>query len=64
MFRKDGADEFIRELVDYGDKDFTSTDYAYKDGKPWAIVQETKSSRDGKTTRPTAPAGVTMVSWW
>ena len=50
VFRKDGELKFIREEVDYGDKGYTSTDYAYKDGKPWAIVQENKSSRDAKPT--------------
>ena len=49
VFRKDGETQFILELVDYSDKSFTSTYYAYKDGKPWAIVQEAKPSRDGKT---------------
>ena len=50
LFRQDGEVKFIRELVDYGKDGFTSTDYAYKDGKPWAIVQQTKPSRDGKPT--------------
>ncbi|TAM00212.1 MAG: hypothetical protein EPN71_06825, partial [Rhodanobacter sp.] len=39
LFRQDGQVQFIRELVDYGKDGFTSTDYAYKDGKPWVIVQ-------------------------
>ncbi len=43
--------KFIRELVDYGDKGFTSTDYAYKDGKPWVVQQQKKSSQ---TARPTS----------
>lgn len=50
LFRQDGQVQFIRELVDYGKDGFTSTDYAYKDGKPWVIVQQTKPSRDGKPT--------------
>jgi putative lipoprotein len=52
VFRKDGKTEMILELVEYTEKgkDFTSTYYAYKDGKPWAIVQESKPSRDGKAT--------------
>jgi putative lipoprotein len=57
LFRQAGQVEFIRELVDYGDKGFTSTDYAYKDGKPWAIVQETKVSRDGK------PSAIDRAGW-
>jgi len=57
LFRQAGQVQFIRELVDYGDKGFTSTDYAYKDGKPWAVVQETKSSRDAK------PSSIDRAGW-
>lgn len=57
LFRQAGQIEFIRELVDRGDKGFTSTDYAYKDGKPWAIVQETKSGRDAK------PSATDRAGW-
>lgn len=51
VFRKDGQTAMILELVEYTEKgkNFTSTYYAYKDGKPWAIEQESKPSRDGKT---------------
>lgn len=48
VFREGGNVKFIREQVDYGDKGFTSTDYAYKDGKPWVVVQQKKSSKDAK----------------
>jgi putative lipoprotein len=57
LFRQDREVKFIRELVDYGDKGFTSTDYAFKDGKPWAIVQETKASRDAK------PSAIDRAGW-
>ncbi|HTH67670.1 MAG TPA: YbaY family lipoprotein [Rhodanobacter sp.] len=57
LFRQDREVKFIRELVDYGDKGFTSTDYAFKDGKPWAIVQETKSSSDAK------PSATDRAGW-
>jgi putative lipoprotein len=57
LFREAGQVKFIREEVDYGDKGYTSTDYAYKDGKPWAIVQETKSSRDAK------PSAIDRAGW-
>lgn len=57
LFRDAGQVAFIRELVDYGDKGFTSTDYAYKDGKPWAIVQETKANRDAK------PSAIDRAGW-
>ncbi|CAM5415607.1 hypothetical protein RLIN73S_07460 [Rhodanobacter lindaniclasticus] len=50
MFRQDGQIQFIRELVEYTKDGFTSTDYAYRDGKPWAIVQQHMASRDGKPT--------------
>jgi putative lipoprotein len=48
VFRQDGEVKFIRELVDYGDKGFTSTDFAYKGGKPWVVVQQKKASKDAK----------------
>lgn len=48
VFREAGEVKFIREQVDYGDKGFTTTDYAYKDGKPWVVVQQKKSSKDAK----------------
>ncbi len=50
LFRQDGQIHFIRELVEYTKDGFTNTDYAYKDGKPWAIVQQHMPSRDGKPT--------------
>jgi len=50
VFREAGEVKFIREEVDYGDKGFNSTDYAYKDGKPWVVVQQKKSSKDAKPT--------------
>jgi putative lipoprotein len=48
VFSKGNDVQFVRELVDYGDKGFTSTDFAYKGGKPWVIVQQKKSSKDAK----------------
>ncbi|HEV2682197.1 MAG TPA: YbaY family lipoprotein [Rhodanobacter sp.] len=57
LFRKDSVVQFIREEVDYGDKGYTSTDYAYKDGKPWAIVQETKPNHDAK------PSAIDRAGW-
>lgn len=42
---KDGV-EFVRQLVDHGDKgNYTSTDYAYKGGHPWVVVQETRAKK-------------------
>ncbi|MGA0588254.1 YbaY family lipoprotein [Dyella sp. KRB-257] len=57
VFRKDGQVQFIREQVDYGDKGFTETDYAYKAGKAWVAVQQKKSSKDAK------PNAIERVSW-
>lgn len=57
VFREGGEVAFIRELVDYGDKGFTSTDYAYKGGNLWAVVQQKKSSRDAK------PSSVDSAGW-
>jgi putative lipoprotein len=49
--------KFIRELVDYGDKGFTSTDYAYKNGKPWA------SCSRPRPTRMPSPAATDRAGW-
>jgi putative lipoprotein len=57
VFRQAGEVKFIRELVDYGDKGFTSTDYAYKDGKLWAAVQQKKSNKDAK------PSSTDSAGW-
>ena len=50
IFKKGNDVQFVRELVDYGDKGFTATDFAYKNGKPWVVIQEKKPSKDGKPT--------------
>jgi putative lipoprotein len=50
VFRDGTEVKFIRELVDYGDKGFTKTDYAYKDGKPWVVEQQKKPSQSAKPT--------------
>lgn len=57
VFREAGEVKFIREQVDYGDKGFTTTDYAYKDGKPWVVVQQKKSSKDAK------PSSTERAGW-
>lgn len=57
VFRQNGQIKFIRELVDYGDKGFTSTDYAYKDGKPWVVVQQTKANQGAK------PSAIDRAGW-
>lgn len=57
VFRQAGEVKFIRELVDSGDKGFTSTDYAYKNGNPWAVVQQTKANKDAK------PSAIDRAGW-
>ena len=57
VFREDGQVKFIRELVDYGDKGFTSTDFAYKDGKPWVAQQQKKPCQIAN------PTSVDMAGW-
>ena len=59
MFREDGKVKLIRELVEYVDKDkgFTSTDYAYKDDKPWVIEQKHEASHGAK------PSSIDYAGW-
>nr|MDQ2972442.1 YbaY family lipoprotein [Pseudomonadota bacterium] len=46
VFSDKNGVEFIRELVDHGDKgNYTSTDYAYQNGRPWVVVQETRAHK-------------------
>ncbi|HXS73637.1 MAG TPA: YbaY family lipoprotein [Rhodanobacteraceae bacterium] len=57
VFTDKNGVEFIRELVDKGDKgNYTSTDYAYKDGHPWVVVQQT-SPKKGAPVSATDRAG-------
>jgi putative lipoprotein len=57
VFSDKNGVEFIRELVDKGDKgNYTSTDYAYQDGRPWVVVQET-SPKKGAPVSSTDRAG-------
>lgn len=58
-FRDKVSDEvmFVRELSDYGDKGFTSTDYAYKHGQPWVVEQQKKASQQA------APSEVNRAGW-
>lgn len=57
VFRQAGEVKVIRELVDYGDKGFTSTDFAYRNGAPWFAVQQKKASKDA------APSSIERASW-
>lgn len=57
VFRQNGEVKVIRELVDRGDKGFTSTDYAYKNGSPWVAAQQEKANKDA------APSSIERASW-
>jgi len=57
VFRQGGQVQFIRGRADYGDKGFTSTDYAYKDGKPWVVVQQKKANQGAK------PSSTERAGW-
>jgi len=57
VFRQDGELKLIREQADFGTKGFTSTDYAYKNGKPWVVVQQSKSSQAAK------PSATDRAGW-
>lgn len=49
IFRdKDGKVVFVRILEDAGDKGFTSTDIAYRNDKPWVVVQSRSAARGQK----------------
>lgn len=50
VFRQAGEIKMIRELVDFNEKSFTDSYYAYHDGKPWVGVQENMATRNGKPT--------------
>ncbi len=52
-----GQVRFVIELSDYVDGGFTKTSFAYKDSKPWVVVQEKKSSRDAK------PSEIDRAGW-
>ncbi|MHC1480961.1 YbaY family lipoprotein [Frateuria aurantia] len=49
VFRDGSSIKFIRELVDYQGKHFTSTDFAYNNGKVWAAVQDQKATHAAPT---------------
>ncbi len=51
VFSDKNGVEFIRELVDKGDKgNYTSTDYGYQDGRPWVVVQQTNPKKGAPVT--------------
>jgi putative lipoprotein len=57
VFRQGGQVQFIRARADRGDKGFTSTDYAYRDGKPWVIVRQNKANQGAK------PSSIDRAGW-
>lgn len=58
-FRKAGKLEFVRSIDDIltGDKGRIDTDYAYKDGKPWVIVQRHLASPNAH------PSSIERAGW-
>src|SRR5690606_32842369 len=42
--------EFIIEQVNQTDKGFTKTEYAYRNGLPWVVVQEEMPKQDAPAT--------------
>jgi putative lipoprotein len=57
VFRSGGTVRLVRVQADYGDKGFTSTDYAYQDGAPWVVVQQKKASQGAK------PDSIERAGW-
>lgn len=56
FFDKTGL-RYVREIVDFGDKGRTNTYYAYREGKPMAVVQERVPAMAEK------PNAVTRAGW-
>jgi len=57
FFDNKGALRYIREVTDYGDKGRINFQYAYRDGKPTAVVQERVPAMAEK------PNAVTRAGW-
>ena len=57
VFRASGEVKLIRVQADYDGKAFTTTDYAYRDGKPWAVEQQKKAAQSAK------PESTCWASW-
>lgn len=58
-FRKSGKLEFVRGIDDLltGDKGRLDTDYAFKDGKPWVVVQQHLAGPNA------APSSIDRAGW-
>ncbi|TAN02963.1 MAG: hypothetical protein EPN36_14580 [Rhodanobacteraceae bacterium] len=50
VFSDEHGVEFIIEQTNEADKGFTKTEYAYKDGLPWVVVQEQMPKADAPAT--------------
>lgn len=55
--RDSGKIAYVIGLIQHFDKDFIQTDYAYKDGQPWVVIQQHKPSEKAKTS------AVDRASW-
>lgn len=49
--------QFIIEQVNHNDTGFTKTEYAYRNGLPWVVVEEERPSQDA------TPTETTRVGW-
>ncbi|MGH8153760.1 MAG: YbaY family lipoprotein [Rhodanobacteraceae bacterium] len=57
VFRNDRGVQFIIEQANQDEKGFTKTEYAYREGLPWVVVQE-------QMPKPNAPATTTEKVGW
>lgn len=57
VFRDLHGVEFIIEQLNNNDKEFTKTEYAYRNGLPWVVVQQQMSSPTG------SPTSTIRVGW-
>jgi putative lipoprotein len=57
VFRQNDQVQFIRARADRGKKGFTNTDFAYKAGKPWVVVQQQKTDQNAK------PSSIDRAGW-
>ncbi|HEX5960725.1 MAG TPA: YbaY family lipoprotein [Rhodanobacteraceae bacterium] len=57
VFRNDQGIQFIIEQTNQADKGFTKSQYAYRDGLPWVVVQEQMPKADA------SPTSTARVGW-
>lgn len=55
--KESGDIRYVVELANFVKGDFVHTEFAYKDGKPWVVVQKTKSSENAQ------PSEIDRAGW-